>query len=360
MPLISVIIPIYNVRRFIERGLNNVFAQSCQDFEILLSDDGSTDGSYEECQEWALKDSRIRVLHQENKGAGAARNHGIELAQGMFIMFVDADDWLELDACERLSRWIENNSCEILMFSAVKEYADGQKALDYGFQHAHLYSTDDLDIREMLYRRVVGAPNTKQGKLCTVYYSWDKVFRRDFLMENNLRYPVGLPKSEDKVFVCLCFEKMHSMYYIEDVLYHYRILESSACNRYSENTDRDRLVLVDKLKVIVDRMDQELGRLKGDPDYHEMNKELDRFVFGITSDILFLKYYHLEYEGGNRRTEAMRLLSQDPFRGAIRNVSYNDLTKDAKLKKFLLSHGFVGLFCFLKKKTMNYTLQSGE
>ena len=92
MPLVSVIIPIYNVRRFIERGLNNVFAQSCQDFEILLSDDGSTDGSYEECQAWALKDSRIRVLHQENKGAGAARNHGIEEARGEFIYFFDIDD----------------------------------------------------------------------------------------------------------------------------------------------------------------------------------------------------------------------------------------------------------------------------
>ena len=75
--MVSIIIPIYNVKQYIDRGLRSVFSQTYQDFEIILSDDGSTDGSYEECQRWANTDSRVRVVRHENGGAGVARNYGL-------------------------------------------------------------------------------------------------------------------------------------------------------------------------------------------------------------------------------------------------------------------------------------------
>lgn len=359
-PYYSIIIPIYNTPiHLFEVCMDSILNQTFSDFEVILSDDGSKQECADVCDRYALQDNRVIVLHNQNQGVSAARNHGIEHAKGEHIMFIDADDWIELDTCERLSKWLDENPCDILLFNAIKEYSGKQQPLNYGFQHAHMYRTDDVAVREMLYRRVVGAPNTKQGKFCTIYYSCDKVFRRDFLLKNELRYPVGLPKSEDKVFVSSCFEKMHSLFYIDDVFYHYRIVESSACNRYSERADKDRMVMASKLKVISDRMDKELGRLKGEADYCEINDEYNRFLFGIVSDVLFLKYYHPDYKG-YRRKDALHFLSQEPFRSAIKNVSYKDLTRDAKLKKLLLSTGFVGLFCFLKKKTQNFNVQVNE
>lgn len=351
-PAFSIIIPIFNAPAApFEACMDSILNQGFGNFEVILSDDGSSPECARRCDHYAESDSRVRVLHHPNQGVSAARNHGIEAATGQSVMFVDADDWLERDACGRLATWLEDHPCDILMFNAVREYPDGPKAMNYGFEHAHLYCTDDVEVREMLFRRVVGVPYTKQGRLGTAYYVWDKVFSRRFLMENNLRFPVGVPKSEDKVFVCSCFEKMRTLFYVEDVLYHYRMVASSACHKYSENADKDRMLLAEKMKVIVGRMDRELGRLKSDPDYHEMDKALDRFIFGLISDVFFLKYYHRDYPGNDRRKEALALLSREPFRSALRNVPYGELTPNAKLKKFLLSHGFIGLFWLLKKRT---------
>ena len=102
MEKISVILPVYNVEKYMDCSLKSICGQSHQNLEILLIDDGSTDGSLKKCEEWAAKDERIIVYHQENAGASAARNKGIELSTGKYIMFVDADDWIETNMLEVL------------------------------------------------------------------------------------------------------------------------------------------------------------------------------------------------------------------------------------------------------------------
>ncbi len=102
MAKISIIIPVYNVENYLNRSLKTVTQQTFSDLEIVLIDDGSTDRSGELCDEWAKKDQRIRVLHQKNQGAGAARNHGLQVATGEYIGFVDSDDWIDIHMYEKL------------------------------------------------------------------------------------------------------------------------------------------------------------------------------------------------------------------------------------------------------------------
>lgn len=102
--MISVIVPVYNAEEFLSVCLDSLLAQTYQELEILLVDDGSTDRSFEICQGYAAKDSRIRVLHQENQGVGAARNTGINAASGGYLSFIDADDYVAKDYFERLCR----------------------------------------------------------------------------------------------------------------------------------------------------------------------------------------------------------------------------------------------------------------
>ena len=94
-PLISVIIPVYNVEEYLDRCLESATLQTYKNIEIILIDDGSTDNSGKMCDEWAEKDRRIRVIHQKNGGLSNARNKGIEEAKGEFISFIDSDDWIE-------------------------------------------------------------------------------------------------------------------------------------------------------------------------------------------------------------------------------------------------------------------------
>ncbi len=351
-PFFSIIVPIYNTPiEYFETCMTSLINQHYDQFEILLVDDGSKAECADLCDQFAGKDDRIKVIHQKNQGVSAARNNGIEAAEGDWILFVDADDWLEENATERLREYLSETDCDILLFSAVKEYSEKQEALNHGFVDKTLYQMSDANNRELFYRRAMGANNNKSGKTCIIYYSCDKAYRRDFLIVNNLRYPVGIPKSEDKVFILSCFEKMKSLYYIAEPLYHYRINDASVCNRYSDSADRDRIALSKILLPIAKRMDAELSAVKGVTEFNGIEHEFYRFMFGIISDVLLLKYYHPDYIGGryNRHRDAMQFIRTEPFRSSIRECKYGELTRDAQIKKLLLSNNMVGTFCMLKR-----------
>lgn len=108
-PVVSIITPVYNVEKYLNRCIESIVHQSFKNFELILIDDGSTDGSSSICDDWAKKDKRIRVIHQKNAGAGAARNRGLVEARGDFFGFVDSDDWIELDMYELLVSALETN-----------------------------------------------------------------------------------------------------------------------------------------------------------------------------------------------------------------------------------------------------------
>lgn len=100
--LVGIIIPVYNVEKYIRRCLDTVISQTYKNIEVLLIDDGSSDSSYSICQEYSKKDNRLKLLHKENGGVSSARNIGIDVANGKYISFVDAGDWVEPDYIEML------------------------------------------------------------------------------------------------------------------------------------------------------------------------------------------------------------------------------------------------------------------
>lgn len=357
-PFFSIIIPIYNVNlEYFSVCMESLLNQSFDSFEVILVDDGSCEECAAACDKYSEGDDRVRVLHQENQGVSVARNRGMEEATADWIMFVDADDWLEMNACEILYGYLCKVDCDILLFRAYKEYGAKRVRQNYGLTNETLYIMDENEIREMLYGRAMGSPNTKNESFCVIYYSWDKVFKRSFLVENGIRYPVGIPKSEDKIFILQCFEKMHSMYYVESELYHYRINEKSACNRYSETADVERIMLARQLNVIAERMDSELGEKRNDGTYHGITKQFYRFTFGIITDVFKQKFYHPEYPRSKkmREAEVKEFLCTEPIRTSIKNVKYSELSRNARIKKFLISHGFSRFFFRLKRAKINST-----
>lgn len=121
-PKISIIIPVYNVEKYIKRCLESILAQTFKDYEVILVDDGSTDKSSEICNEYALKDSRIKVIHQKNSGASAARNAGLKIAGGEYIGFIDSDDYIAKDMYETLYKLITKYNTDIAICGLLHEY----------------------------------------------------------------------------------------------------------------------------------------------------------------------------------------------------------------------------------------------
>lgn len=126
---ISVIVPVYNVDRFLDRCLISITGQTFKDLEIILVDDGSPDNSPQMCEEWAKKDNRIRVIHKENGGLGFARNSGMEIATGEFIAFVDSDDYIEFDMYEKLYQEAEESDSDIVYSGFNYIASNGQKTV---------------------------------------------------------------------------------------------------------------------------------------------------------------------------------------------------------------------------------------
>ena len=126
MNKVSIIIPVYNTKKYLEQCVFSIVEQTYQNIEILLVDDGSTDGTSDLCDEIAKKDSRVRVIHKTNGGAATARNLGIDEATGEYVMFVDSDDWLDTDAVENLVEHADKNNTDVIRFSYVREFEGKQ------------------------------------------------------------------------------------------------------------------------------------------------------------------------------------------------------------------------------------------
>lgn len=170
--LISVIVPVYNVERYLDKCIDSICSQTYRNLEIILCDDGSTDTSGSICDAWAEKDGRIHVIHKENGGLSDARNAGIDIASGSWLMFVDSDDFITPDTIERmyLSAW--EKDCEIAVCNIVRIYDDGTTEPFYAPSHA-LSVLDGLQRFETL----------KQPSAC------NKLFRADLFRD--VRFPKG-------------------------------------------------------------------------------------------------------------------------------------------------------------------------
>ena len=207
--LVSIIVPVYNAERYLHRCIDSILAQTFTDFELLLIDDGSKDNSGAICDEYAVKDSRIRVFHKENGGASAARNYGLDKAVGKYICFIDADDWVDKDYIERLLP------------------ADGEDMVICSFMYDTMevfllgdYVRDKQNIAKNFYALI------DHMAICA---PWCKIMRRDIIDQNNIRFDVNVSAGEDMLFVCDYFSAgLDKIRTISQPLYHYYVADSGS------------------------------------------------------------------------------------------------------------------------------------
>lgn len=264
-------------------------------------------------------------------------------------MFVDADDWIEFDACEILYNRICEQDCEIVMFHAIRESKESV-VMNYGFEDGHIYCLENPNEREFVYHSIMHVP-----KFNNVYYSWDKVYKKSFILRYNIKYPIGVARSEDKIFILKCAQKMKKFYCVSDKLYHYRINDESVCRHYSKNVDSDRVKTANVLEPIAREMNEEMVSVLQNPSYNRIIEDYERFIFGVITDVLFLKFYHKENpEYKNREKDAIDFLSREPFCSVIRNVPYSKLSNFSKIKKFCLKYRLVSIFCYISLKFREY------
>lgn len=215
--MISIIVPVYNCEKYLPVCLNSLIHQTYQNIEILLVDDGSTDSSVKICDEYARVNSRIKVIHKENGGVSSARNRGIQAATGKYVMFVDSDDWLDLNACEKVAGAL----CDGTQLYVWASYIDKDEFLPVTTRHSIDRLTADI---------IACNGKDQSGYIRAV---WAKVFSRDLV--RNVTFPESFYIGEDACFLLSCLQQitdMNQIAFINQGWYHYRIVSSSAVRKY--------------------------------------------------------------------------------------------------------------------------------
>lgn len=226
MPKFSLIVPVYRIEEYLPKCIDSVLAQTCQDFELLLIDDGSPDGCGAICDDYAARHpDRIRAVHQPNGGAGAARNHGIRLSRGEYLLFVDGDDYLSPDFLAALTGVIEKTPADLVLFGALVE-RDGKQVgrLDETVPAERLLTVRD---EPELYFGVM-AP-------------WNRAYRRTLFTENDIEFATKVWYEDIRVVTKL-LAVAQTAYRLPGAYYHYLQREGSAMN--NKNVARNAEILL--------------------------------------------------------------------------------------------------------------------
>lgn len=225
MPDVSVIIPVYNIKTLLPRCVASLQAQTWQDFEVWLVDDGSTDGSGTLCDELAAKDARIHVLHKENGGQGSARDLGLDHAQGEYICYVDSDDEVLPNLLEDALRAAREADADIVCYGYYKQFLDGEG-------NAQQRSGPNLPALSGAYTYEEFWQNFRKAKYESV--PWVRICRRDYLQKYDLRFTT-LRVGEDAHFLTQLLDApFRRIVYLRSAYYIYNIRPSSTMTSFQK------------------------------------------------------------------------------------------------------------------------------
>ncbi|MBR4327899.1 MAG: glycosyltransferase [Bacteroidales bacterium] len=301
-PLVSVIVPIYKVENYLRECVNSIISQSYKNLEIILVDDGSPDKCPEICDEYALKDSRIRVIHKPNGGLSDARNAGIEIAKGEYLSFVDSDDVIHSQMIEVLmkplieDKGLKMSACQFLDFDDGKEFDKNQE----------LKQVEIIDFREYFTKRIWTT-------------AWGKVYEKSLF--KNIKYPVGRLHEDEFTTYKICYEAKKVAYTDSQLLF-YRQRENSIMAKMS---------------------------LKRVTDIHDALKEQVDFFYGHNEIKVYAKFlvnFAYAYSFCKRACQDIEFISK--WKSELKKYSIKPLTLKQKTN-FILFLRFSKFRSFLSK-----------
>lgn len=262
---VSIVVPVYNAEATLNKCLESIRQQDFKNFEALLIDDGSTDGSGKICEGYVQRDERFKYFHKSNGGVSSARQLGLEQAQGKYLIFVDSDDWVEVAFLDKLHSQAEKTGADIVYCDFSEDFTECVKVIKQG---AEIVPIDCM--RRLLTGQL-------HGSLC------NKLVKRKIYIDNDVSFPIGSNIYED-LYVCLLLF-MHSKIIstVQECLYHYQIQEISLSR---VRTEKQMITKIVEAKANVDLIDAALEKFGyKETLFHELNVR-KAFILNYQYDLL--------------------------------------------------------------------------
>lgn len=310
--LISVIIPVWNGdNNYLEKCIQSIINQTYANIEIILVDDGSNNGNAKICDEYSKKDNRIIVIHQENQGVSMARNNGIKVANGEWITFVDADDYIEPDFCKRMLSAIENTNAQCVQCAYNRVYNDKIEKIK---KEQNFLINREQFIEGILY--------VQSGfGFCHM-----KLWKTSIIKENNIQFNSKLKVSEDAMFCLEMSKHIENVYFLNELLYNYRFNSESVVRKYDENYVEKYFKAIKTVKEYVQN------------NYdNKYKKEVYNYISYHILLILINYCFHPKNE--NKGIKIVKEICHIPeFEEAILYCTYDGFSLTRKIALFTLKH----------------------
>lgn len=267
----SIVVPFYNVEKYIDRCLDSIIDQVYQNFEVIVVNDGSTDNSCEIVNRYVERYSnKIKLINQQNSGLGAARNTGIKQATGEYLVFVDSDDYLDKSMLYVLNKYIEENTYDILIFNSFYASENGRIIKKYEMCGGFYGITSLSEHPQLLFLPAA---------------AWNKIFRREFVLNTQVLFPAGL-LYEDASTIRIWLEKARSVYCCNEYLYYYVQRKNSTMHM---KTSHRMLDIIAVSEILINNY-----RTRNVYDYYYV--ELEYVVVSNVLFIIFQKINEEDYE----------------------------------------------------------------
>lgn len=316
----SIVVPIYNVEKYIGQLVESLQKQTLNEIEIILVDDGSPDKSGDICDKYASEDKRIKVIHKKNGGVSAARNDGLDVAQGEYIMFCDSDDWLPLDALEKLYNEGKRTDADIVIGEVYQSENGNDKMARCYLKN--FTSEDTVFIRKLIqadmYRTYCPMPHPV-GPAFGLGGPWNKAVKLSLIKNNGIKFDVRVKGIfDDIIYTAHILANAKKVSYIQEPVYYYRIIPTSITRTYKSNALEINEAIFNSWKEFIDKYGQD--GLFNKPFYAVV---IRRFVE-------ILPIYFLSSKNpktlGERLTEMKRVISMPIYQDAINNVDPEKLS----------------------------------
>lgn len=324
-PTISVVVPVYKVEEYLPECVDSILAQSYTDFELILVDDGSPDNCGALCDSYAEQDYRVRVIHKENGGVSSARNLGIENATGDFLLFCDADDWLEENALEIFCSAQSTKNADIVFADIYTAHGDCRT---YTKVFGNEFDLPATEIAEKIQRACIGYsynPFPPEKPVISGLGSvGNKIIRTELVQSQSIRfdsYTYGI--YEDNLFTIACLDHANQIAYISKPVYNYRQVNTSSIHRFRpESLEITKRVFERVEDIILEKDEKE-----------SFEKALYVLIIRRLSEELRVYYFNPNNPKPAReaRKELRRMIYSEPYVEAIKNVKSNGLMPAHKL-----------------------------
>ncbi len=346
-PKISVIIPVYNISDYLKQCLDSVVNQTYQNIEIICINDGSTDNSLEILEQYANKDKRIKVVSKRNGGLSAARNTAHRYVTGKYIMYLDGDDWIDINTCETAAFKAEKEKADVVFWNYVREFGAVSKPQTiYGEKEIVFATAPSI---QRVHRRFAGLYENElrcPEKADSIVTAWGKLYRSEIILQNNITFvDTKIIGTEDALFNLYVFGYVKKAVYLPEFFNHYRK------NNKSSLTNSYKSKLKEQWDVLHRYMREYISRNELDDSF---NTALDNRI-SLSIIGLGLNVFGGGINASSKKAEIKSVISSEKYRSASRKLKLKYFPLHWKPFFFFAKHNFAyGVYLMLECITFLY------